>query len=114
MLKILATAFMSVAILLSTAGVAMADPNLPNIPQHRHFVVTPTGDLREVGPRFCDNAGLQKAFNQFHINVHHAYVPVSAGGTGLILSPLGPSDGAPGLHNDKGAELVASPCSFQP
>lgn len=72
MLKILASAFMSAAVLLSTAGVAIADPGLPNISPHRHFVVTATGDLRQVGPRVCDNPALQDAFNQFHSNVHHA------------------------------------------
>lgn len=103
MLKILASAFMSAAVLLSTAGIAIADPGLPNISPHRHFVVTATGDLREVGPRVCDNSALQDAFNQFHSNVHHH-----------VAGSPGPTESAPGLHNSLGADLTARPCAFQP
>lgn len=80
---------------LSTA--AFADPNLTGIPPHRHYVQTSTGELRQVGPRVCDNASLQGAFNQFHNNIH----AVSAAG-------IGPA--APGLHNLSGAELMFGPC----
>lgn len=99
MLKILASAFMSAAVLLSTAGVALADPGLPNIARHRHFVVTPTGDFRQVGPRVCDNPALQDAFNQFHSNVHSA-----------VTGSPGPAQSAPGLHNGFGADLTATGC----
>ena len=82
---------------LGSAGLAVADPNLSNIPRHRHYVRTPTGELVQVGPRVCDDPSLQNAFNQFHNNVHF----VSAAG-------IGPA--APGLHNFKGADLMAGPC----
>lgn len=80
-------------------AIAGADPSLPNIPAHRHYVQTSQG-LVQVGPRVCDNPGLQKAFNQYHSNVHHA-VPNSPG----------PEQSAPGLHNSRGAEIAAGPCS---
>lgn len=98
MLKVFLSMLVSAAMLLGTAGVALADPDLPDIPRHRHYIVTATGDLQEVGPRVCVNAALQDAFNQFHSNLHHA-VPGSPG----------PSESAPGLHNDAGAELTALP-----
>ena len=100
MRKLLAPALVaSGLLLLTTAAVGMADPNLPNIPAHRHYVMLPSGDLREVGPNVCDNPSMQKAFNQFHSNVHHA-VPGSPG----------PEESAPGLHNGFGADLVARGC----
>ena len=55
---------------LAFAGTGLADPNLPTIP--RHFIVSPTGERIEVAPRVCDGPALQKAFNHFDSNVHHA------------------------------------------
>lgn len=74
-----------------------ADPNLTNVPPHRHYVKTPSGDLVEVGPRVCGNPRLQKAFNEFHNNIHVA--------TGSSIGPA-----APGLHNFQGADLMAGGC----
>jgi len=74
-----------------------ADPNLTNVPRHRHYVRTAEGSLVEVGPRLCDNPNLQNAFNQFHNNIH-----VASG------SAIGPA--APGLHNFTGAELLSGGC----
>jgi hypothetical protein len=85
----------------TVATVALADPNLPNIPAHRHFIQTPSG-LVQVGPRVCDNAAMQHAFNQFHSNVHVA-----------VSGSPGPVQAAPGLHNFQGAEITMRPCSFQ-
>lgn len=85
---------------LGTTAVAVADPDLPNIGAHRHFVDGPNG-LVEVGPRVCDNPRVQQAFNQFHSNVH---IPVPE-------SP-GPDHGAPGLHDQHGPEVTARACSF--
>jgi hypothetical protein len=79
------------------ASFALADPNLFNIPPHRHYVLTPTGELVQVGPRVCDDPSLQGAFNQFHNNIHL-----------LTSASIGPV--APGLHNFQGAELRAGPC----
>jgi hypothetical protein len=78
-------------------GTAFADPDLTTVPPHRHYILTPAGDLKQVGPRVCDNASLQNAFNQFHNNIH---VVTSAG--------IGPA--APGLHNLRGAEIMSGPC----
>jgi hypothetical protein len=86
---------------LATASTGLADPNLPNISPHRHFVASPTGALIQVGPRVCDNPAMQRAFNQFHSNVHVA-VPGSPG----------PDVSAHGLHNGFGADLTFRPCSF--
>jgi hypothetical protein len=89
-------------LVVGTAGIAIADPNLSDVFPHRHFVETENG-LVQVGPRLCDDASLQNAFNQFHANIHTVQ-----GVTGEI----GPV--APGLHNFQGAELVSRPCSFSP
>lgn len=88
---------------LIPVATAVADPNLPKVPLHRHFVVTPAGDRVEVGPRACDDASLQDAFNQFHNNVHRPFrVPAD--------EVLGPDQGAPGLNDDRGGELTATAC----
>jgi hypothetical protein len=85
-----------VAAILITVSTTRADPNLSNVPPHRHYVQT-AGGLVEVGPRVCGNPELQRAFNQFHNNIH-----VASG------SSIGPA--APGLHNFQGADLLASGC----
>lgn len=84
------------AAVLIAVATSQADPNLNNVPPHRHWVNTPSG-LVEVGPPVCGNPELQKAFNQFHNNIHVA--------SGSSIGPV-----APGLHNFKGAELQASGC----
>lgn len=86
----------SMAAILVIVGTSRADPNLTNVPKHRHFIATPSG-LVEVGPRVCDNPDLQRAFNQFHNNIHVA--------TGSSIGPA-----APGLHNFVGAEVMSSGC----
>ena len=91
------------------AAVATADPNVPNIPAHRHFIQNASGQLVQVGPRLCDDPSLQQAFNQFHINIHS-----SATSPTTPIDTLGPQHGAPGLHNFNGAELMPRPCSFIP
>src|SRR5688572_24090309 len=93
------------AALLGTALPALADPNLTNVAAHRHFVRSPSGKLVEVGPRLCDNPSLQQAFNQFHFNIHHSFNPMTT-----PVDSLGPQDGAPGLHNGFGSELIARGC----
>ena len=98
---------MAGAVLVGGASFATADPNVPNIPPHRHFIQTPEGTLVQVGPRVCDDPSLQQAFNQFHINVH-----ASATSPTTPIDTLGPQHGAPGLHNGVAAELAIRPCSF--
>lgn len=78
-----------------SAATAAADPNLNDVPRHRHFVKVSATQMAEFGPRVCDNPNLQEAFNQFHNNLH-----VSAG-WGLA---------APGLHNGTGGEIIPGPC----
>jgi hypothetical protein len=90
-------------IVLVPAGVSLADPpgTLTNPGNHRHFIETPDGDRVPVGPDICANQDLQEAFNQFHYNVHR-----SASGPTAPTETLGPQDGAPGLHDDLGADLA--------
>jgi hypothetical protein len=91
--------------LFAFAGVGFADPPdmlFDPVPPHQHFIELSTGERVPVGPQICDNPNLQKAFNQFHHNVHHSFIP----GVGVIHT-LGPQDGAPGLNNDAGGEIVA-------
>jgi hypothetical protein len=105
----------SVAVLTGVmAGTSLADPNLQNVPMHRHWLGDPSDGV-QIGPKICDdptNANLQKAFNQFHHNVHHSVIPGPGGGP---VDTLGPQDGAPGLNNDKGGELTPTPgCGLPP
>jgi hypothetical protein len=86
---------------LAAPGLADPPSSLISPPNHRHFIVSPDGDLIPVGPQICGNPSMQQAFNAFHYNVHHSEVP----GIGDILT-LGPQDGAPGLHNGHGAEVI--------
>jgi hypothetical protein len=95
-LRLVVATIAGLAAILIAVAKGDADPNLTNIPPHRHFVNTSSG-LVEVGPRVCDNPNLQGAFNQFHNNIHVA--------TGASIGPA-----APGLHNFKGADLMASGC----
>ena len=95
--RLVVAALASIAATLVFVTTSRADPNLTNIPKHRHYVRSSTGELVEVGPRVCDNPDLQRAFNQFHNNVHAA----SAGS-------IGPA--APGVHNFVGAELMFGGC----
>ena len=86
-----------VAAVFMVVATSKADPNLGNITPHRHWVQTPNGDLVEVGPPVCGNPQLQKAFNQFHNNLH-------------VVSGSGIGPAAPGLHNFQGADLMAGGC----
>jgi hypothetical protein len=83
------------ALVVLGAATAGADPNLNNVPPHRHYITMSGGQQVEVGPRVCDDPSLQEAFNQFHNNLH-----VSAG--------FGRA--APGLHNSVGGEITATGC----
>ena len=77
---------------------AAADPSLGNVPRHQHYIENPSGAMVRVGPDVCANPNLQKAFNQFHNNLHAA----TTGGIGPV---------APGLHDDVGGEITfISPC----
>ena len=87
------------ALLLGGVQSGLADPNLPDIRPHRHYVVTATGEQIEVGPRVCDDPALQDAFNQFHSNIHMH-----------VEGSTGPAQSAPGLHNDQGAEITSGLC----
>jgi hypothetical protein len=98
----LAVLVISTSIALAFAGAGFADPPslLVSPPDHRHFIVTPDG-LIPIGPQICQNPNLRQAFDEFHYNIHHSEVP----GIGDIPT-LGPQDGAPGLHNGRGAEMI--------
>ena len=97
MRKLLLIASLASVVLMS-ANVAFGDPDLTLQAQpHRHYI-----NGAQVGPRYCDNltnAGIKKAFTQFHANVHS-----HMGVTGEI-GPL-----APGLHNGSGPEITAGGC----
>jgi hypothetical protein len=98
--------------LLALAGTGSADPNVPNIPPHQHFVVTAAGEWTPIGPQVCpagSHPELQRAFNQFHVNIHHSENP-----PGTPIETNGPQGGAPGLHNGIGADMQGRPCGFVP
>ena len=105
----LLVALAGAAALLGTTLPALADPDLPPVPRHRHFVMKPDGTRVEVGPRLCDDPSLQQAFNQFHFNIHHSELR-GPGGVVIPVVSNGPQNGAPGLHNGFGADLIATPC----
>jgi hypothetical protein len=90
-----------------TATTSFGDPGLPDVPAHRHWLGDPENGV-QIGPRLCDNPNLQKAFNQFHFNIHHSFIPPAAGGEGPY-DTNGPQDGAPGLHNFKGGDMTFTP-----
>ena len=92
--------------LFAVAGTALADPPdmLINPPNHRHFIQNADGTLVPVGPQICGRPEMQQAFNAFHYNVHHSEFPSPTGP--VIVPTLGPQDGARGLHNGQGAEIV--------
>ena len=92
-------------IALVPAGASLADPGLPNVRPHQHYLLTPNGDRVAIGPDACDDPNLQNAFNQFHFNVHSSRTSP----TTPVLT-LGPQDGAPGLNNDLAADLIALGC----
>ena len=96
-----------VALVFSTMLVSVklvrADPNVPDMTPHRHFIVTATGEWVAVGPQVCEDPSLQDAFNQFHTNLHFP-----------LPGATGPEESAPGLRNGFGAELVGRPCTFVP
>jgi hypothetical protein len=107
-LVVLTTLLGSLIALVAFAGPGFADPSdlfVPQVPPHRHFIQTATGDLVPVGPQVCEHPELMKAFEQFHFNIHHSFIP----GFGTVHT-LGPQNGAPGLHNGKGAEITARLC----
>ena len=101
----LALAAATILVALGASSV-LADPPgmLVNPPNHRHFIETPDGDLIPVGPQICENPEMQLAFNQFHYNIHRSGDPLHG-----PVTTLGPQGGAPGLHNDRGAEIFAVP-----
>lgn len=86
-----------IPVVLAFASASFADPDLGNVPPHRHWIENASGDRVQVGPRICDNPALQNAFNQFHNNIHAA--------TGSSIGPA-----APGLHNFAGGEIRFSGC----
>ena len=86
----------SAALFRFAAATGHADPNLANVPPHRHWI-----NGVHVGPDICDNPGdpgIQHAFNEFHNNLHIA-----------TQYSIGPA--APGLHYGQGGEIVPTPCS---
>ena len=103
----LALALAAAAFLVALgASSTLADPpgTLVNPPNHRHFIQSPDGRLIPVGPQICGHPEMQRAFNEFHYNIHHSGDPVHG-----VVDTLGPQDGAPGLHNGRGADLIAVP-----
>jgi hypothetical protein len=103
---------------LSLAGTSSADPPdmLPDAPIHRHFIKTANGRFVPVGPNLCQYPDLQQAFNEFHYNIHHSEYPAPGQTPPVVSVPsLGPQNGAPGLHNNHGAEIVGvRGCVIQP
>jgi hypothetical protein len=55
---------LTVVALLVVPGSAQAPP-----PPHEHVLMTPAGPV-DVGPPRCGNEHLQRAFLNFHFNVH--------------------------------------------
>lgn len=106
MATVLAAFAIALLAALTIAGPTLADPpdTLISPPNHRHFIVTPDGSRVPVGPQICGNPEMQQAFDEFHYNIHHSVVP----GIGDVET-LGPQDGAPGLHNGRGAEVIGVP-----
>lgn len=105
--KLTYVAIASTVGVLAYGGTAVADPStmFQPVPAHRHFLEKPDGTLVPIGPQVCGNPKMARAFAQFHYNIHHSHLP----GIGVV-DTLGPQDGAPGLHNDLGADITARGC----
>jgi hypothetical protein len=56
------------ALLAAALWVLPATAQVPP-PPHEHVLTTPTGPV-DVGPKRCGNERLQRAFLNFHFNVH--------------------------------------------
>lgn len=67
---VLAVAAGGAAVALAAGPSASARTGDVDIPRHQHFLISPDGEWHEVGPRVCDDPGVQNAFNEFHGNVH--------------------------------------------
>jgi hypothetical protein len=83
-----------IPVVLVMASASFADPNLPNVTPHRHWLGDPANGV-QIGPKVCDNPNVQQAFNQFHNNAH-------------IATPASIGKAAPGLHNGHGGEIRAT------
>jgi hypothetical protein len=57
----------AVALFAAALWVLPATAQVP--PPHEHVLTTPTGPV-DVGPKRCGNEQLQRAFLNFHFNVH--------------------------------------------
>ena len=94
---VLALAVLGAAIpLLVFAGPGFADPSdlfVPQVPPHRHFVVKPDGTRVPVGPQVCEKPALMGAFEQFHFNIHHSFIP-GVGPADPYAPPTGRRSGA--------------------
>jgi hypothetical protein len=96
-MRVLLASVLLVGLVGFSAVTATADPNLTNVPPHRHWIELDSGKMVQVGPRVCDNPDLQRAHNQFHNNLH-----------ALTPAAIGPV--APGLHNGSGGEITFTGC----
>jgi hypothetical protein len=105
MLRVLSVATLVAAVAVMMSAMATADPNLPSVGPHRHYIASPNGTFQEVGPDLCDNPtnpGITKAFSQFHNNIHVASSPGAIG------------DPAPGLHEHARAGIISRGCTAPP
>ena len=95
LLALVATLILGSAWLLIPNSILADGPTVPTDPPmpglHRHYIVLADGSTEAVGPDWCDNQtdpAIMLAFYHFHYNVHM---------------------GAPGLHNELGAEIRGHP-----
>jgi hypothetical protein len=88
-----------------TAGPAMADVPPPVNP-HQHFIITPSGELNELGPEVCANQGDRtsdlQGFYGFHAHVH-----LGVPGQQVFTSAINPDGPSPVIGQVR-------PCTFIP
>lgn len=73
---------------------------------HQHFIITPSGELNELGPEVCANQGDQtsdlQGFYSFHAQVH-----LGVPGQEVFTSPINPDGPSPVIG-------MVRPCTFIP
>lgn len=69
MRKLLAAVLVGGVVAIVPASAASAGP-VPAANPHRHFIITPTGEMVEVGASACDNPNAKAGFDHFHAHVH--------------------------------------------
>ena len=89
---------------LALGSTALADVPPPANP-HQHFILTPSGELVELGPEVCANQGDEtsdlQGFYGFHVHVH-----LGAPGQQVFTSQINPDGPSPVIGILRGCAFI--------